>query len=387
MKPIIYTSIANYIGDGSDPLHSICAVAITDYLSIDNYLKVCEDERLPNSVKFVFPNVELRMTPIASDSPINIHCLFDPSIVGELEGRFFGNLKFEYNRNNYGATKSELIRLGRDFQKDQSLSDENALKIGLSQYVISLETLSNVFKDNPQLKEKTIIVVSNSSTDGASGLRAHSDYFLDNISQLEATRRAIYQLSDMVFSSNPKDIAYFLGEGPDSIDVVKEKCGSLMPCIHGCDAHSNEKVFAPADDRFCWIKADPTFEGLKQVLYEPKERVRISSSVPDEKPEYYVIDRVEIAGNDKFSPEPIYFSDKLTCIIGGKSTGKSLLLHNMAMAIDEKQVEKKQETATTNVRQIPELKVYWRDGVCSDDRGKGRKIVYIPQTYLNRLSD
>lgn len=382
-----YTSIANYIGDGSDPLHSICAVAITDYLSIDNFLKVCEDERLPNSVKFVFPNVELRMTPIASDSPINIHCLFDPSIVGELEGRFFGNLKFEYNRNNYGATKSELIRLGRDFQKDQSLSDENALKIGLSQYVISLETLSNVFKDNPQLKEKTIIVVSNSSTDGASGLRAHSDYFLDNISQLEATRRAIYQLSDMVFSSNPKDIAYFLGEGPDSIDVVKEKCGSLMPCIHGCDAHSNEKVFAPADDRFCWIKADSTFEGLKQVLYEPKERVRISSSVPDEKPEYYVIDRVEIAGNDKFSPEPIYFSDKLTCIIGGKSTGKSLLLHNMAMAIDEKQVEKKQETATTNVRQIPELKVYWRDGVCSDDRGKGRKIVYIPQTYLNRLSD
>lgn len=382
-----YTSIANYIGDGSDPLHSICAVAITDYLSIDNYLKVCEDKRLPNSVKFVFPNVELRMTPIASDSPINIHCLFDPSIVGELEGRFFANLKFEYNRNNYGATKSELIRLGCDFQKDQSLSDEDALKIGLSQYVISLETLSNVFKGNPQLKEKTIIVVSNSSTDGASGLRAHSDYFLDNISQLEATRRAIYQLSDMVFSSNPKDIAYFLGEGPDSIDVVKEKCGSLMPCIHGCDAHSNEKVFAPADDRFCWIKADPTFEGLKQVLYEPKERVRISSSVPDGKPEYYVIDRVEIAGNDKFSPEPIYFSDKLTCIIGGKSTGKSLLLHNMAMAIDEKQVEKKQETATTNVRRIPELKVYWRDGICSDDRDKERKIVYIPQTYLNRLSD
>lgn len=382
-----YTSICDYIGDGSDPLRSICAIAITDYLSIDNYLKVCADNRFPDSVKLVFPNVELRITPIASDSPINIHCLFDPSIVGELEGRFFANLKFEYNHNKYSATKSELVRLGRDFQKNQSLSDEDALKIGLSQYVISLETLSDVFKYNPQLKEKTIIVVSNSSTDGASGLRAHSDYFLGNISQLEATRRAIYQLSDMVFSSNSKDISYFLGEGPDSIDVVKEKCGSLMPCIHGCDAHSNEKVFAPADNRFCWIKADPTFEGLKQVLYEPKERVRISSSVPDEKSKYYLIDRVEIIGNTDFSPEPIYFSDKLTCIIGGKSTGKSLLLHNMATAIDEKQVEKKQETAATNVKRIPELKVYWRDGVCSDDKSKERKIVYIPQTYLNRLSD
>lgn len=259
--------------------------------------------------------------------------------------------------------------------------------IGTNQFVISIDTLLDVFSCNPQLKEKTIIVVSNSSTDGASMLRAHSDYFVGDVSQLEATRRAIYQLSDMVFSSNPKDITYFLGNGPDDADIVKEKCGSLMACIHGCDAHSNEEVFAPADDRFCWIKADPTFEGLKQVLYEPKERVRISSSIPDEKPEYYVIDRVEITGKDKFSPEPIYFSDKLTCIIGGKSTGKSLLLHNMAMAIDEKQVEKKQETATTNVRRIPELKVYWRDGICSDDRDKERKIVYIPQTYLNRLSD
>lgn len=36
-----------------------------------------------------------------------------------------------------------------------------------------------------------------------------------------------------------------------------------MPCIHGCDAHGNEKVFSPDADRFCWVKADPTFEGLK----------------------------------------------------------------------------------------------------------------------------
>ena len=382
-----YSSISNYIGDGSDPLHSICAIAVTDYLSIDNYLKVCKDQRLPDSVKLVFPNVELRMKPIAADSPINIHCLFDPSIAGELESRFFSNLRFEYNQNQYSATRSELIRLGRDFQGSPSFSEEEAFSVGLSQYVISFETLSNIFKNNPQLRKKTIIVVSNSSNDGASGLRAHSDYFYGKTSQLEATRRAIYQLSDMIFSANPKDIAYFLGEGPDTPDMVKEKCGSLMPCIHGCDAHGNEKVFSPDADRFCWVKADPTFEGLKQVLYEPKERVRISSTIPDEKPDYYVIDRVEITGNENFSPEPVYFSDKLTCIIGGKSTGKSLLLHNIATAIDAGQVRAKEETAATNVRLVPELKVYWRDGVCSDDKDKQRKIVYIPQTYLNRLSD
>jgi hypothetical protein len=39
-----YNSINSYVEDGSDPLKTICAIAITDYLSIDNYLKVCNDK-------------------------------------------------------------------------------------------------------------------------------------------------------------------------------------------------------------------------------------------------------------------------------------------------------------------------------------------------------
>lgn len=61
---------------------------------------------------------------------------------------------------------------------------------------------------------------------------------------------------------------------------------------------------------------------------------------PEEKADYYVIDKVVIK-EDGFSDEPIQFNDKLTCIIGGKSTGKSLLLQNIARAIDNKQVEEK----------------------------------------------
>ncbi len=382
-----YSTVSDFVGDGTDPMKAICAIAVTDYLSTDNYFKVCRDQRLPECVQLVFPNVELRISPVAAESPINIHCLFAPEIAAELEDRFFSRLEFKYKNRTYSATRSDLIRLGRDFLGDKNAAEEQAYIAGLNQYVISADTLADLFEKDVKLREKTIIVVSNRSNDGASGLRAHSDYFSGNVSQLEATRRAIYQLSDMIYSSNQKDIAYFLGEGTDDVRTVKTKCGSLMPCIHGCDAHCNERIFAPADDRFCWIKADPTFEGLKQVLYEPKERVRISSTFPDSKPSYYVIDHVEIDGNECFSPEPIYMSDKLTCIIGGKSTGKSLLLHNMAMAIDPEQVQEKQETAKTNVREIPGLKVIWRDGVTSSDKDKPRKIVYVPQTYLNRLSD
>ena len=59
-----------------------------------------------------------------------------------------------------------------------------------------------------------------------------------------------------------------------------------MPCVHGSDSHTNDKIFKPDFNRYCWIKADPTFEGLKQVLYEPKERVRISSLYPEPKQAY-----------------------------------------------------------------------------------------------------
>jgi len=135
-------------------------------------------------------------------------------------------------------------------------------------------------------------------------------------------------------------------------------------------------MFRFKSDKPCWIKADPTFEGLKQVLYEPKERVRISATYPEEKQGYHIIDRVEIVDNEDFDPQPIYFSDNLTCIIGGKSTGKSLLLHNMALAIAPKQVELKEKEAPTNVKQVSQLKIYWRDGACSDGQDGTHKVVY-----------
>ena len=69
--------------------------------------------------------------------------------------------------------------------------------------------------------------------------------------------------------------------------------------------------------------------------------------MPEEKSNYHVIDRIVIDDPD-FSPEPIQFNDKLSCIIGGKSTGKSILLHNLALTIDKNQVEEKTENQNKN---------------------------------------
>lgn len=381
-----YRSILDYVGDGSDKVKSIVSIGITDYLSIENYKKVIAEKRLPGTIKLVIPNVELRMTPMSRNEGINIHFLFNPVVVDELEDRFFSKLSFEYNGRPYSATKAQLISLGKAL--DSSLAEDAAYLKGVGQFIPSVDSLKKLFSNDPELRENTIIIVSNGSNDGVTGAANNFSHIEANPSDFDATRQSIYQFVDAIFSGNPSDISYFLGEKSDSPDEVIRKCGSLKPCFHGCDAHTNAKLFEPDNQRYCWIKSDPSFNGLKQVLYEPKDRVRISPLMPEEKSNYHVIDRIVIDDPD-FSPEPIQFNDKLSCIIGGKSTGKSILLHNLALTIDKNQVEEKTEKSKTKTRVLTKVKVFWKDGEVNETgvQNDSHKIVYIPQTYLNQLSD
>lgn len=283
---------------------------------------------------------------------------------------------------DYSAAKDELIRLGK--KSDDQLDDIAAYIKGIELFVPELSTIKKVFENDQELRNNTLIFVSNSTGDGVSGAANHSDYITeDKSSQLTAFRQDIYNFVDGIFSAKPSDIKYFSGanEKIPPEKVIKE-CGGLKPCIHGSDAHCNDKIFEPDGKKYCWIKANPTFNGLKQIIYEPVERVKISPILPEAKMPYNVIDHI-IINDDDFQKEAIYFNDKLTCIIGGKSTGKTLLLHNLAKAIDEKQVAEKEKDLSRNTKEITNIKVFWNDGETEEKR----KIVYIPQTYLNRLSD
>lgn len=377
-----YNDINNYVSDVTDPNKSIIAIGITDYVSIDNYKKVIAEKRLSKSIKLILPNVEMRCPPIAKDSPINIHFIFNPEIVNELEERFFSQLSIDYFSTKFTAVKNSLIKLGKT--TDETLDNNAAYLKGIELFVPEFNTIKKVFEKDQDLRKNTLIFVSNSTGDGVSRVANHSDYITeDKSSQLTAFRRDIYNFVDGIFSAKPSDIKYFSGANEKiPLEKVIKECGGLKPCIHGSDAHCNEKIFEPDGKKYCWIKANPTFNGLKQIIYEPVERVKISPIIPEFKMPYNVIDYV-IIDDDDFQKEPIYFNDKLTCIIGGKSTGKTLLLHNLAKAIDEKQVSEKENGLPRNKKEIANIRVFWNDG----ESENGRKIVYIPQTYLNSLSD
>lgn len=74
-----------------------------------------------------------------------------------------------------------------------------------------------------------------------------------------------------------------LGSKDDEDDcnkIIFPNIGFTMPMIMCSDNHEASGYFLKEN---CWIKADPTFEGLKQIIYEPKDRVWIGPVRPDPK--------------------------------------------------------------------------------------------------------
>ena len=159
-----------------------------------------------------------------------------------------------------------------------------------------------------------------------------------------------------------------------------------------CSDNHNIKNYSVKQN--CWIKGMTNFAGLKQIIFEPDLRVRIQSSNPDNKLGRLVITEAEFEDtNGLFGKQTIHFNENLNSIIGGKSSGKSLLLHSMANAIDAAQVGR-----ISDALNIPrtyfdgsyQLKVRWKDdyeNVLSSEGEDNRKITYIPLLYINYLAE
>ena len=378
----------------------IVAIGITDYFNINNYKKVkefvsnidsCTDFTFEEKKKikhiFILPNVELRMIPVTdSGRLVNIHCLFNPDYEALLENNFFGSIAFSAGSGEkYKMNKQGMINLGKSL--DSSLNDEMAYKKGIDSFVVTQSGLQKLLDENKCFRENVIVAVSNSNKDGASAFQKHYDLFEDDAAgSLDALRKSIYRISDCILSSNEKDINYFSGLKKDNKEIVKKKCGSIKPCIHGSDAHTEDKLFSPDQDKFCWIKADPTFEGLKQIIYEPEpgERVKISPVEPDQKDGYKVISKIRFNSANDF-PSEIEFNKNLCTIIGSRSSGKSALLAYVAHSVDaelaERMVDGPGEGEDYHWDKIKfEYSIEWCNGQTNDENPG--KIVYIRQNYL-----
>lgn len=369
----------------------VAVIGITDYCSISGYEKVLayrQAGRLGN-IKTVIPNIEFRITPnTEKNKGINIHILVNPEDQTHVEQikSALSRLLFNYNGQNYACVEDQLRAYGKALYPVTANCNVTSLKHGINNFKPSYDVFKKWYNDEKWLKDNSVVVAANGSNDGVSGIKDGG---------FTGTKKDIYQFIDMVFSATPSDINYFSGQGKKSRDIILSELGRLVPCIHGSDAHSIDKLFEPDNKRYCWVKADPTFNGLKQVVYEP-DRAFIGELFPEIKTEYQTIKRVRYidnSGTNKFPKEWIAFNKDLTTIIGGKSSGKSMLLYHIAKTINPNEVSSRVELSKSSTySDIPDLdfEVEWSNGEVSklsSSENQVKAITYIPQLYINQLAD
>ena len=165
---------------------------------------------------------------------------------------------------------------------------------------------------------------------------------------------------------------------PEDIEGYRKhvfpEIGFSLPVIMCSDNH-NIKEYSVKEKM--WIKADPTFEGLKQILYEPDERVRIQTTKPDEKNVYHVIDSITL-NEEGFWNDTLLLNPNLNAIIGGRSTGKSSVLKAIAAKHGSKEIE-----ADDYIRgHLDGVTIQWQDGTDQI----GREIDYFKQSYMHDIA-
>ena len=299
------------------------AIGVTDYCITRSYERMCE-EKAKGRLKdcdLLFPNIELRLnTGTVKGNFVNIHLLVspeDPNHVDELN-RFLGRLWFSAFDDKFACTPSELMRLGRR-ARGGDISEEAALKHGVTQFKVSLENLLDTYRSIDWAQENIIIAVAGNA-DGTSGVRDAADATL---------REEIEKAAHAIFASSSKQRDFWLGNGAASVAELQERYRGPKPCFWGSDAHGLERIGKPAEDRFCWIKGRAAFDTLRHACRVP-ERAYVGSAPPSWTASSQIIDEVRVENASWVKTPVVELNAGLTAVIGGRGSGKTALVDMIA---------------------------------------------------------
>lgn len=342
-------------------------------VGLTNYFKFSDkDYELAQKLRkhgiATFMNLEFRLTNLNDvDMLADYHVIFSDKLSKSEIETFISNLD---------------VTIGSSKKKLSVLTPEEIRKNAAINFEVILDTLQN---ESLNLKGKYLTAFL-SRGHGSSVCGKNRGYTVYE----EITRK-----SDLIIHSTDfketleEDKLYWLGK-------TSHKNKYIKPLLQSSDAHclsdlgkKKKKVEEKNKDKFgvykennsyyidipafTWVKSDPTFEGLKQIIFEPEERTRYGINHPDRKLDYLVIDYIQYNDNER-----TYFNRGLNVIIGGRSTGKSTLLNSIA------KYQKSNNLHRDNHYTFEDsgYKVFWADGNSDEERS----VEFIPQEFMIDIS-
>jgi len=403
----------NFIQDLEKLPPEFKVIGINDYLFIDGYEKVVKYKakgRLKN-IDTIFPIIEFRIKKFGGHKEfkrVNFHVIFSDKLDTRIIRQQFLNQlygKYKLAPGNEGIewyaaiTPESLADLGSmikatipESKKDEYGSD---MEEGFNNINFDEEDLIKLLKASTYLKNNFLTAIG----------KTEWDAFSWNDNSI-AEKKNIINSVDFVFISS---------ETIDAFNKAKEKLEkeNVTSLLLDC-SDSHHYSTAKSKDRigkcFTWIKADTTFEGLKQVGIETDrlyvgalpillERLKIS---PNKFIKSIIIDKVANSNMAEtwYKDFNVELNPSLVAIIGNKGNGKSALTDilglvgnsyndNYSFLTKSKFRNPKPFNKASNV----EAKIVWVDGSEDGytnlnsviDLNKIEKVKYIPQNFLETL--
>lgn len=314
-------------------------IGINDYFSVAGYAEVrrrLEQSNIDQPAdadysaalerlrqKTLIPVVECRMNNIVVDrkfqsgSRVNFHLIFSPSL---------DTIDIETFLRGLNADGSSV---GTRYGDSEFLRDNMQ---------VEFMATCRALRENKTFADRVLVWLPYDEYGGADGIDPNSDKFL----KLDLLRTA-----DILGSGSNKQSEYFLGKGGKaSCEQLERWFGGPKPCIKGSDSHDvsypigklRDKESQPIE-RYCWIKADPTFDGLRQIINEPECRVYIGRVPPSVErfrtnaTKYMREIRVKRVNHNVrgWFDVVLPLNPGMVAIIGNKGSGKSALADILAL--------------------------------------------------------
>ncbi len=379
-------------------INNIAVIGITDYFTIEGYKKLKIDyldnpekmkELFPNENELrkieailILPNIEFRLNKLVGPNRINFHVILSNEIpINDIEENFLHELDFIYEAGPQSEDEKRKLKiknleeLGTKLNKEhEKFKDQSPIFTGMMNAVVDDFQINSLLANKRNIFEDKYFILLPCDED------------LSKVSwnaQDHQARKLLIQKADMLMTSNPKSINWALGKTYDKTEDFVIEFKSLKPCIWGSDAHKYEELFIKNSDRLLWIKADPTFEGLKQLVYEPEDRVKIQPGIPEEKTGYQIIDKLIIRNGDIYN-DWLEINANLNSIIGGRSTGKSILLGAIAKKLKAlRPLTFSDGQYGAFIKSVSDtITVIWKDG----KEENNREVEYFHQGYMHEIA-
>lgn len=365
-------------------------IGINDYCSCEGYKQF----KIKNSKsnKVVFPVVEFRMNNALlnknskTGQRINFHVIFSNEIKIEDIENFLKSLTF--NKTPISSKYSDI----------QFLYEKVSVDFGKTK---------DALEANLTFKDKYLIWMPYDEYGGIDNIDPVNDQWF---------KQGLINDSHIIGSSNKKQIKFFLwNDGKTKEEQFRKWFGDKKPCIKGSDSHRHTyQVGSLRDnnskpcDKYCWVKADPTFEGLRQVVNEPEDRVFIGKTPPklidvkNNKSHYIdsiALKPINVSRNKPWFDNEIKINPGLVAIIGKKGSGKSALTDSIALVgkshadPDKYSFLRKNKFKKKGLAKQYEATLIWRDGVPLNSNlndqvlfdTEPEQVKYLPQKFVETV--